>query len=64
VNLLEDLTDEVRADDLRAQARRCRRLANAVADELATDTLNRMADEYEAKAAELLGAQSGARASA
>jgi PAS domain S-box-containing protein len=53
VNLLEDLTDEVRADDLIAQARRCRRLALSVADELATYTLNRMADEYEAKAGEL-----------
>lgn len=53
VNLLEDVTDEVRAADFRAQARRCRRLANAVADDIAADTLNRMADEYEAKAAEL-----------
>ena len=47
VNLLEDVTDEVRADDLMAQARRCRRLANSVADDVACDTLNRMADEYE-----------------
>jgi PAS domain S-box-containing protein len=53
VNLLEDVTDEVRADDLTAQARRCRRLANGVADEMAGDTLNRMADEYETKAGEL-----------
>jgi PAS domain S-box-containing protein len=53
VNLLEDVTDEVRADDLTAQARRCRRLANSVADEMATETLNRMADEYDSKAAEL-----------
>jgi hypothetical protein len=53
VNLLEDVTDEVRADDLMTQARRCRRLANSVADELATETLNRMADEYEAKATAL-----------
>jgi hypothetical protein len=36
-----------------AQARRCRRLANSVSDEIATGTLNRMANEYEAKAAEL-----------
>jgi PAS domain S-box-containing protein len=55
VNLLEDVTDEVRAEDFRAQARRCRRLANAVADDFAADTLSRMAEEYEAKAAELLG---------
>jgi PAS domain S-box-containing protein len=60
VNLLEDVTDEVRADDLRAQARRCRRLANSVADDMACDTLNRMADEYETNAAELRRAQSGA----
>jgi PAS domain S-box-containing protein len=53
VNLLEDVTDEVRADDLTAQARRCRRLANNIADEIATETLNRMANEYAAKAAEL-----------
>jgi PAS domain S-box-containing protein len=54
VNLLEDVTDDVRAVDLIAQARRCRRLANNIADDLACDTLNRMADEYENKAAELL----------
>lgn len=60
VNLLEDVTDEVRADDLMAQARRCRRLANSVADDVACDTLNRMADEYEAKAAELRSARGGA----
>lgn len=53
VNLLEDVTDEFRAGDLLAQARRCRRLANSVSDEVATETLNRMAEEYEAKAAEL-----------
>lgn len=54
VNLLEDVTDEVRAHDLLAQARRCRRLAHAVPDKRVNDTLTRMADEYEAKAAELL----------
>jgi PAS domain S-box-containing protein len=61
VNLLEDVTDEVRAEDFRAQARRCRRLANAVADDMAADTLNRMADEYEARAAELAGGAPGPR---
>ena len=50
VNILEDVTDEVRADDFLAQARRCRRLANGVVDEHAADTLGRMAEEYEAKA--------------
>lgn len=55
VNLLEDVTDEVRADDLLAQARRCRRLAISVSDESAAETLYRMADEYEFKAADLRG---------
>jgi PAS domain S-box-containing protein len=50
VNILEDVTDEVRADDFDAQARRCRRLANGVDDGRASETLNRMAEEYEAKA--------------
>jgi hypothetical protein len=54
VNLLEDVTNEVRAEDFRAQARRCRRLADAVADDIASATLNRMAEEYDGKAAELL----------
>ena len=53
VNLLEDVTDEVRADDFLAQARRCRRLANGIDDVRASQTLNRMADEYEAKAVAL-----------
>jgi PAS domain S-box-containing protein len=53
VNLLEDVTDEVRAADLLAQARRCRRLANGVTDGQAAETLYRMADEYEVKAAEV-----------
>ena len=50
VNILEDITDEVRAEDFQAQARRCRRLANSVNDQQAADILNKMADEYEAKA--------------
>lgn len=62
MNLLEDVTDEVRGHDLLAQARRCRRLANAVGDRLTIDTLNRMADEYEAKATELLGSKWDTRA--
>ncbi|HEY3800464.1 MAG TPA: PAS domain S-box protein [Caulobacteraceae bacterium] len=53
VNLLEDVTDEMRAADLLAQARRCRRLANVVNDAPAAEMLNRMADEYEAKAADV-----------
>jgi PAS domain S-box-containing protein len=50
VNILEDVTDEVRAEDFLAQARRCRRLANGVTDDQVAETLNRMADEYEANA--------------
>lgn len=50
VNILEDVTDEVRAEDFFAQARRCRRLAEGVMDAQASDTLSRMAEEYEAKA--------------
>lgn len=61
VNLLEDVTDELRAGDLDAQARRCRRLANAISDQMATTTLNRMADEYGAKAAQLRKASQGSR---
>jgi PAS domain S-box-containing protein len=53
VNILEDVTDEVRAQDFLAQARRCRRLAISVDDAQASETLERMADEYEAKAAAL-----------
>jgi PAS domain S-box-containing protein len=51
VNILEEMTDEVRAENLLAQARRCRRLANGVDDVRAAETLTRMAEEYEAKAA-------------
>ena len=57
VNILEDVTDEVRADDLLAQARRCRRLANGADDVVAAETLNRMAQEYEAKAGAIRSAQ-------
>jgi PAS domain S-box-containing protein len=53
VNLLEDITDEVRADDLLAQAKRCRRLADALTNSQAADTLRRMAGDYEAKSASL-----------
>ena len=62
VNLLEDVTDEVRAEDLMAQGRRCRRLAKSVADDLAADTLNRMAEEYETKAAVLQSTLRGSAA--
>ena len=53
VNVLEDVTDEVRAADFVAQAKRCRRLAREIADQQAADTLHRLAEEYEQKAGEL-----------
>jgi PAS domain S-box-containing protein len=60
VNILIDVTDEVRAEDFLAQARRCRRLSKAVDDRQVVETLTRMAEEYEAKAAEL-GSRTSAR---
>lgn len=53
VNMLIDVTDEMQAEMLRGQAVRCRRLAFAVDDVQAADTLNLMASEYEAKAESL-----------
>lgn len=53
VNVLEDVTDEVRAGDFLAQANRCRRLARHLLDEPASAALTRLAEEYEAKAAAL-----------
>jgi PAS domain S-box-containing protein len=53
VNVLEEVTDEVRAREFLAQARRCRRLAGGVDDAQASETLGRMAEEFEAKAAAL-----------
>jgi PAS domain S-box-containing protein len=57
VNLLEDVTDEVRAGELLGQARRCRRLAAAMLDRATIDILSRMAEEYEAKAQALQAAR-------
>ena len=59
VNILEDVTDEVRAADFLAQAKRCLRLAKEVSDDQAADTLRRMAAEYEQKAAQLKAATGG-----
>lgn len=53
VNVLEDVTNEVRAGDFLAQANRCRRLARNLLDERASVALTRLAEEYEAKAAAL-----------
>jgi len=59
VNILEDVTDEVRADEFVAQARRCRRLVVGIDHKIAAAALLGMAEEYDAKAAAL-----GERASA
>ena len=53
VNLLLDVTDERQAAALKAQAVRCRRLANSVTDQQAVDTLLLMASEYDEKAQSL-----------
>ena len=53
INMLIDVTDARQIDELRSQASRCRRLATGAGDQRTADTLNLMAAEYEAKAAEL-----------
>ena len=53
VNILIDVTDHRQAGALRAQAMRCRRLAQSLCDEQAVDTLLVMAREYDAKAQSL-----------
>lgn len=53
VNMLIDVTDQRQAGALRAQALRCRRLAQSLTDQQAVDTLLLMAGEYDAKARSL-----------
>jgi hypothetical protein len=53
VNILIDVTDLRQADALRVQARKCRHHARWIGDEQAARALGQLADEYEAKAAEL-----------
>ena len=53
VNILIDVTDHRQAGALRAQAMRCRRLAQSLTDEQAVDTLLLMASEYDDKAVRL-----------
>ncbi|HYI63639.1 MAG TPA: PAS domain-containing protein [Allosphingosinicella sp.] len=55
VNILIDVTDQRQAGALRAQAVRCRRLAQSVTDQQAVDTLLLMAAEYDEKAQSLRG---------
>jgi PAS domain S-box-containing protein len=53
INILIDVTDHRQAGELRLQAIRCRRLAHAMTDQKAIDTLLLMAREYDEKAAAL-----------
>lgn len=53
VNILIDVTDRRQAGALKAQAQRCRRLAQSVTDSRTVMTLTQMAAEYEAQAREL-----------
>ena len=55
VNILIDVTDHRQAGALRAQAMRCRRLAQSLTDREAVETLLAMACEYDAKAESLRG---------
>jgi PAS domain-containing protein len=57
VNILIDVTDRRQAGALRAQAMRCRRLAQSLTDRQAIDTLLVMASEYDAKAQSLRASQ-------
>jgi hypothetical protein len=57
VNILIDVTDHRQAGALRAQAMRCRRLAQSLTDRQAVDTLLAMASEYDAKAQSLRASQ-------
>ena len=53
VNMLIDITEQRQASELRAQALRCRRWAGAVGDRQTSETLERLANDYDAKAMEL-----------
>jgi PAS domain-containing protein len=53
VNMLIDISDGRQAASLRAQAEKCRRHARTINDERAERALMKLADEYDAKAAEL-----------
>lgn len=53
VNILIDITDERQSASLKAQASRCRRLAQSVSDTQTVSTLLGMAAEYEDKARNL-----------
>ena len=61
VNMLIDITDPAQAQDLLAQASRARRLARSVSGDAAAETLERVAVEYETKAAMLIGQKPSAK---
>lgn len=50
INMLVDVTDRKRSDTFRAEATRCRRLANSVNDPHTVGVLDAMAAEYDEKA--------------
>ena len=50
LNMLSDVTSRKQADRLKAEARRCRRLAQGVNDPRTITTLKLMADDYEGRA--------------
>lgn len=53
INIFVDIASTRQIDALRAQAIRCRRLANTVSDSGTVKILTRMADDYEAEAQEI-----------
>jgi PAS domain-containing protein len=55
INVLIDITEVGQISELKRQARRCRELARAINDPGVANTLDRMACEYDAKAASLSG---------
>ena len=59
VNILIDVTDSRQAASLKAQAQRCRRLAQGVTDERTVATLIAMAAEYDGKACALNDGSAG-----
>ena len=59
VNILIDITDPSQAKDLLAQAAKARRLARAITGDAVAETLERIAGEYETKAAMLIGQKPG-----
>lgn len=54
VNILIDVTDQRQAGALRAQALRCRRLAQSLTDQQSVNTLLLMAGEYDEQARRLI----------